>query len=106
MKLKQNHKNIFNVIIVVNDLEYLEKNIIIEHIIGSDKKYYYKIICPNSENFLPKYFFSDNYLEGVKGFGQHIISNNNFHMIYKEKQNQLELITKNNSVFIHGKLIE
>lgn len=101
MKLKQNFFNQFNCIYVIDNNEYIDEQLIIYYHIGSDNKYYYKITSTN--NFIQD-FFGSKYIEGVKGFGQHIISNNKYHLIYKEKSSILEVITRNNSVFIFGKL--
>lgn len=100
MKLKQNFSNEFICIGVIDDVEYLNVIISIDYYIDSDKKYFYKITSSN--NFLQD-FFGVKYIEGVKGFGQHIISNDKFHLSYKEKSSKLEVITRNNSVFIDGK---
>ncbi len=101
MKLEKNIKNIFNCTIIKNNIEFVNKQISIEYFITKDKKYYYKIISDEClENF-----FTSKYVEGVKGFGQHVISNDIFHLSYKEKNSQLELITWNNSVFIYGILL-
>lgn len=102
MKLKQNFLNVFECIGVINGVEYLNELLIINYHIGSNKKYFYKITSTN--NFIQD-FFGLKYIEGVKGFGQHIISNDKYHMIYKEKSSKLEVITRNNSVFIDGKLL-
>jgi hypothetical protein len=102
MKLKQNFSNVFVCVCVIDGIEYLNVQIEIKYHIGSDKKYFYKITSPNE---LVRDFFGSKCIEGVKGFGQHIISNDKYHLIYKEKSSRLEVITTNNSVFIDGKLV-
>lgn len=99
MKLKQNFLNDFNCIFVINNEEFLDQQLQIYYYIDSKNKYFYKI---NSTNIFIQNFFGSKYIEGVKGFNQHIISNNNYQLIYKEKLSQLEVITWNNSLFIHG----
>ena len=102
MKLKQDFSNEFECVAVIDGIEYLNQKISIDYHIGSDKKYFYKITSSNDQI---QDFFGSSCIEGVKGFGQHIISNDKYHMIYKEKSSKLEVITTNNSVFIDGKLI-
>ena len=99
MKLKQNFSNLFNCVCVIDGIEYLNVLISISYNIGSDKKYFYKIT--SSDEFIQD-FFGTTCIEGIKGFGQHIISNDKYHLIYKEKSSKLEVITTNNSVFIDG----
>jgi hypothetical protein len=101
MKLKQNFSNLFDCVCVINGIEYLDVQIDISYHIGSDKKYFYKIT--STDEFIQD-FFGIKCIEGVKGFGQHIVSNDKYHLIYKEKSSKLEVITTNNSVFIDGKL--
>lgn len=101
MKLKQNFSNEFNCNVVIDNNEYFDEKLIIHYHISSDKKYFYKI---TSSNDFIQNFFGSKCIEGVKGFGQHIISNDKYHLIYKEKSSKLEVITKNNCLFIDGKL--
>ena len=68
-----------------------------------NKKLYYSLIFNNEEINKNFNFYK---LEGVNGFKQHIISNNVFTIIYKEKYNILEITTFNNKLFIYGKLIK
>ena len=49
--------------------------------------------------------FGNKWIEGVKGFGKHIITNDKYHMVFYEKKNLLELITFDNSLFVVGKLL-
>ncbi len=102
-KLKPNQTNFFNVSVVIDLVEYSNQVVQIDYYFTKNKKYFYKIYSPN-ETLIENDFFSSDYVEGVKGFGQHIVSNKSFHLIYKEKSNSLELITWNNSVFVNGKL--
>ncbi len=105
--LKKNLLNEFNVTIVFNNIEYLNQKIFIEFIVGSDKKYYYKIITnfDNSDLEYLKNYFLDEFIEGVKGFGKHIISNEKFNLVLNDKKKILELITFDNSLFINGILL-
>jgi len=102
MKLIKSIPNIFNVTIIIDSIDYKNYKLEITYKIDSKKNYYYliKTNCEHLENF-----FSQDYVEGVKGFGQHIVSNEKFNLIYKEKTNKVELVTWNNSVFIDGYLI-
>lgn len=102
MKIKQNFANKFNCTFVIDNIDYLNQELIIDYHIGSDKKYYYKI---TSSNDIIQDFFGSKYIQGVKGFSQHVISGSKYHLVYKEKNSQLEVITWNNSVCIYGKLL-
>lgn len=105
--LKKNTLNLFNIVITIDDEEYNNQKLFIDLVVNEKKKYYYRINI-KTENEELKYlenYFGDNWIEGVKGFGKHIISDNKYHLIYYEKKNTLELITFDNSLFIFGKLI-
>ena len=102
-KLKTNQTNLFNVTIIIDSIEYLNQTIQIDYYYTKNKKYFYKIYSPN-EILIKRQFFNTDYVEGVKGFGQHIVSNKLFHLVFKEKTNSFELITWNNTVFINGLL--
>lgn len=102
MKLKQNFSNTFICVFVINNVEYLDELLYIDYYISSDKKYFYKI---SSNNNYINNFFDNKFIQGVKGFGQHIVSNDNYYLTYKEKLSQVEIITINNELFIHGKLL-
>ena len=78
-------------------IEYLDVKLEIDYHIGSNKKYFYKI---TSTNKFIQDFFGSKYIEGVKGFGQHIISGDKYHLIYNEKSSKLEVIITNNYVFL------
>jgi hypothetical protein len=103
MGFKQYFLNTFNCVVVIDGIEYTDEKIQIDYHCGSDKKYYYKII---SDNQFITDLFGCKYIEGVKGFKQHIISRKNYHLIYKEKISQLEIITWDNSLFVHSKLVD
>lgn len=102
--LKKNQKNFFDVTIIINEFQYNNQSIQIEYFITKNKNYYYKIYSPN-EILITNNFFDIDYIEGIKGFKQHIISNKKFHLTYNEKSDKLELITWNNSIFINGNMI-
>lgn len=105
--LKKNFLNEFVVAIILDGEEYLNQKVFIEYMIDCKKKYYYKIILQTDNEDLTGIdnYFGDKYIEGVKGFGKHIISDNRFFLVYYDKKNTLELITYNNSLFMNGKLI-
>lgn len=105
--LKKNFLNEFNVAITLNGDEYRDQKVFIQYIIDSKKKYQYKIIIETNceELFELNNYFGDEYIEGVKGFGKHIISDNRFYLVYYDKKNILELITYNNSLFMNGILL-
>lgn len=105
--LKKNTQNEFNVSIILDNVEYNDQKIIIEYIVDNKKKQFYKISIKTDLEELDslKNYFGDEWIEGVKGFGKHIISNNKYHMVYYEKKNLLELITFDNSLFFNGKLM-
>ena len=100
-KLKTNQTNFFDVTIIIDNLEYLSQTIQIDYYYTKNKKYFYKIYSPN-EILINRNFFQSDFVEGVRGFGQHIVSNKSFHLVYKEKSNSLEIITWNNSIFVNG----
>jgi hypothetical protein len=104
MKLIQNYPNNFDCKIIIDGIEFSNQTITIYFYIGKNKNYYYKIFF--NKQFLEylQNYFSDEYIEGVKGFGQHIILNDKFNLTFKEKSNQLEFITYDNHIFIHGYL--
>lgn len=102
MKLKQNFSNSFICVFVINNVEYLDQLLYIDYHISSDKKYFYKI---SSNNNYINDFFTDKFIKGVKGFGQHIVSTDNYYLVYKEKLSQIEIITRDNSLFVYGKLL-
>lgn len=106
--LKKNLQNEFNVSIILNGEEYTDQKIFIEYIIDNKKKQFYKISIKTDLQELKDLnnFFGDDWIEGVKGFGKHIISDNKYHMVYYEKKNLLELITFDNSMFFNGKLLK
>lgn len=106
--LKKNFLNEFNVAITLNDEEYQNQRVFIEYKIDSKKKYHYKISLQTDNedlSFIDNYF-GDEYIEGVKGFGKHIISNNRFYLVYYDKKKILELITYDNSLFMNKKLLD
>jgi len=105
--LEKNILNEFDVTIVLDNMEYLNQKIFVEYIVDNKKKSYYKIIFNYSdENLINlKKYFSNEFVEGVKGFGKHIISNDVFHLILNVKTKSFELITWDNSLFINGKLV-
>ena len=102
-KLKQNCKNIFDIDISIGGESIQNPIFSIDYVISSDKKFYYKISCDNIQ--CGENLFDKDYVEGVRGFKQHIVSNEKFHMVFNEKNNRLELITWNNSIFVYGKLV-
>ena len=106
--LKKNFSNKFNIIITFNGKEYQDQIVFIEYKIDSKKKYYYKINLQTSDKDLNNIdnYFGDGYIEGVKGFGKHIISNNRFYLVYCNKKKILELITYDNSMFMNGMLLD
>lgn len=101
MKLIKDIPNIFNVTIIINNINYLNHKLEIIYKIDNTNKYYYliKTDCEHLSDF-----FDMNFVEGVKGFGQHIVSNEKFNLIYKEKTNTIQVITWDNTVFINGYL--
>ena len=105
--LKKDFLNEFDVDITLNGELYLHQKVFIEYTIDRKKKYHYKIIIQVDNDNLSSIinYFGDEYIEGVKGFGKHIISDNRFNLVYYDKKKTLELITFNNSLFINGKLI-
>lgn len=101
-----NTLNLFNISIIIGNKEYSNQKLVIEFLVDK-KKYYYKINIETDNEEL-KYlenYFGNDWIEGVKGFGKHIISNDKYHLVYYEKKNILELITFDNSLFILGNLI-
>lgn len=106
--LKKNFLNEFNVIITLNGEEYKDQKVFIEYKIDDKKKYHYKISLQTDDKNLHivNNYFGDGYIEGVKGFGKHIISNNKFHLVYYDKKKSLELITYSNSLFMNGMLLD
>ena len=106
--LKKNLQNEFNVSIILNGEEYQDQKVFIQYKIDSKKKQFYKIkIKTNSEELeCLENYFGDDWIEGVKGFGKHILSDNKYHMVYYEKKYILELITYDNSMFFNGILIK
>ncbi len=106
--LKKNLQNEFNVSIILNDVEYIDQKIFIEYDVNNKKKQFYKIYIKTDIEELEclENYFGDDWIEGVKGFGKHIISDNKYHMVYYEKKNLLELITYDNSMFFNGNLIK
>lgn len=102
MKLRQNFLNQFDCVLIIDGVEYLDEQLTINYHISLNKKYFYKI---TSTNDFVQDFFSSKYIEGVKGFGQHIILNNKYYLVYKEKTSKLEVITQDNSLFINGIII-
>ena len=106
--LKKDFLNKFDVIITFNGEEYQDQKVFIEYKIDGKKKYHYKItIQTDNENLISiANYFGDEYIEGVKGFGKHIISDNRFHLVYYDKKKILELITYDNSLFMNGKLLD
>lgn len=105
--LKKNTLNLFNISIIIEDEEYREQKLFIQLIVDKKKKYYYKIHIETNQEEL-KYlenYFGNNWIEGVKGFRKHIISDNKYYLVYHEKKNLLEFITFDNSLFMNGKLI-
>lgn len=105
--LKKNFLNEFNVAIILNGEEYRDQKVFIQYIIDCKKKYHYKIIIKTNCEELYELidYFGDEYIEGVKGFGKHIISDNRFYLVYYDKKNIFELITYDNSLFINGILL-
>lgn len=109
-KLKKNFLNEFVITIIIGDEEYTNQRIFIEYYVDNKKKYFYKISLDINDDDLSelkklKNYFSNEYVEGVKGFGKHIISNKIYHMVYHEKKNLLEFLTFDNTLFMNGKLI-
>lgn len=105
--LKKNFLNEFNVAITLNGKEYQNQKVFIEYKIDCKKKYYYKISLQidNGDLHCIDNYFGNEYIEGVKGFGKHIISDNKFYLVYYDKKNLLELITYDNSLFMNGMLL-
>ncbi len=99
MKLEKNTKNYFTVSIVIGEQLIIDSEFSITYFIDNKKKYLY-LIQTNCEQI--KYLFPNDYLKGDKGFGQHIIGNEKFYLVYKEKNSIIELITFDNSIFING----
>lgn len=106
--LKKNFLNEFNVVITLNGEEYQKQKVFIEYKIDGKKKYHYKISVQADDEDLSSInnYFGDGYIEGVKGFGKHIISDNKYYLVYYDKKNTLELITYDNSLFMNGKLLD
>lgn len=102
MKLKQNVPNIFNVKVIKNNEELQDVIMTINYYVGEKHTHFYKIDCDECGTN----FFSQEFEEGAFGFSQHIISNEKYHIVFKEKHNLIELITWNNSVFVFGKMLE
>lgn len=105
--LKKNLQNEFKVGITLNGVEYPDQKVFIEYTVDQKKKYFYKIYVETNFEELKhlENYFGSNWIEGVKGFGKHIISNNFYYLVYYDKKNSLELITYDNSMFFNGNLI-
>lgn len=105
--LKKNIFNEFDVDIILNGEEYKNQKVLIEYKIDNKKKYYYKINIQiyYDELSIINNYFNNEYIEGIKGFGKHIISNKKYYLVYYEKKKILELITFDNTLFMNGKLI-
>jgi hypothetical protein len=99
LKINQIYKFIING--SLNDIDIINEsvNVSFENI---NNKFYYTLKFSN-DNL--NNFYDFNKLEGIKGFKQHIISNDIFNIVIKEKYNSLEITTFNNKLFIYGKLI-
>lgn len=96
---KKNFQNNFNVSIIIGNEIIENSNLSIDYYIYKKKKYFYliKTDCVQLKNMFPI-----DFIEGIKGFGQHIITYNNFYLVYKVKLSRLELITYDNTIFING----
>jgi hypothetical protein len=105
--LIKNLLNEFIVGITLNGEEYPDQKVFIEYKIDCKKNYHYKITLETNNEDLNSIvnYFGDEYIEGVKGFGKHIISDNRFYLVYYDKKKILELITFDNSLFMNGNLI-
>lgn len=107
-KLKTNTINNFQVSISGSKYDILDPDVFhtlkfgIEISISKNKKYFYKFHC--SDNDIQD-FFTTEWVDGIKGFKQHFVSNNKYHMIFNEQKNILEIITWDNTLFVHGKLV-
>ncbi len=104
--LKKNILNEFDVTVVLDGNGYSGQKIFVECIVDNKKKYFYKITTKfnNLDLDCVEEYFSKEFIEGVKGFGKHIISNEKFHLVINDKKKSFELITYDNSLFIDGYL--
>ncbi len=105
--LKKNVLNEFVATVVLNKIEYLNQKIFVEYFIDNKNKYYYKITTKfdNSELDCIEEYLGKEFIEGVKGFGKHIISNEKIYLVINDKKKSFELVTYDNSLFVNGYLI-